>query len=204
MSILNDYCLKHIEMVGVIASIEKMLYQHDKITDTVQEIIERTHDHKFRKHNFPEKASEHILRLILWRKTGIKPEQALSGDVSHNGKLIEVKSFTSTGPSSFGPKEKWDVIYFMDMTNLPTTQMMTVYEVNLPMTSNNWQNLKVNKKETIGKQQGAGRRPRITFCHIKKQLPPECINVYFSGKFEDIFFHTGITRMNMAETVNTA
>ena len=43
---------------------------------------------------------------------------------------IEVKGFTSSGPSSFGPKEQWDILYFVDGKNI-NKRKIKIYEIKL-------------------------------------------------------------------------
>ena len=83
---------------------------------------------------------------------------------------IEVKGFSSDGPSSFGPKEKWDYLYFLDATNIIENKFI-VYEINLSSNSETWKNIKINKNQSFDDQCKQGRRPRISFMEIKKQIP---------------------------------
>ena len=74
--------------------------------------------------------------------------------------MIEAKSFTSCGPTSFGPRKKFDVIYFLDMRK-HTNDCIILWRLNLSSESADWKNLKLNEKQTISQQCDEKRRPRI-------------------------------------------
>ena len=97
---------------------------------------------------------------------------------------IEVKCFTSTGPSSFGPKECWDVLYFLDGCDYRNKQFK-LYRVDCSNDSETFQQLRVNKNDTFGNQCKQGRRPRICFKEVKKQLS-EHITLIFEGDIQSI------------------
>tara|TARA_Y100000356_G_scaffold107674_1_gene93825 strand:+ start:573 stop:1172 length:600 start_codon:yes stop_codon:yes gene_type:complete len=151
---------------------------------------------------FPQEISEHFIIYILrninkidarWCKDRGAP---ISGDgyipdndfivklkyIKSNVKLsieytglkkLEFKFFTSNGPCSFGPKEKWDTIYFLDGLNYQDYKFK-LYEIPLSNVSEEWKNLKVNKTETFADQASVGRRPRIKFDSIMSQLSNNC------------------------------
>ena len=97
----------------------------------------------------------------------------------------EVKAFTSDGPSSFGPKKKFGVIYFLDMRQWLTDKFI-LWKVNLTSESPEWKGIKMNKTQTHEEQCEEGRRPHISWNNIHSQIPDKCIKVY-EGNFEDIF-----------------
>ena len=73
---------------------------------------------KRRNENFPSDISENIVKFAIYKKYGVMPcWDTDKGDIVINKnnilKQIEVKGFMSVGPSSFGPKEMWDWIYFV-------------------------------------------------------------------------------------------
>ena len=75
-----------------------------------------------RRANFPETISEFITYTSLCKK-GLKiSNKVTSGDLYEiiDGKKlkIEVKCFSSDGPTTFGPKENWNKICFVDMTKI--------------------------------------------------------------------------------------
>jgi len=104
-----------------------------------------------------------------------------TGDLQCGDMSIEVKAFSSTGPTTFGPTEKWDRIYFLDATQF-NDSVFKVYECKLKNTNHIWQQLKVNKGETYGEHAKQGRRPRLCFTDICQQLGTNCKLI-----FEDTF-----------------
>ena len=101
----------------------------------------------WRNDNFPSHISENICKFAIFKKYGIMPTWNTSkGDlqiVMDNSVIqIEVKGFMSDGPSSFGPIENWDIIYFVDCKNFENKKFK-VYEINLSNTSDIWKKLKI-------------------------------------------------------------
>lgn len=190
MHVLSSFCEEHVRRICLIPCITMRIKNFHQENESIQYMAKLTRNTKFRRRNFPEDVSETMVRLILWKKYGIMPIQNKTGDLLYLSTNIEVKTFISKGPSSFGPKESWDEIFFLDLTKLDNTETKTrviLYKVCLSMESPAWQNIKVNKNETMGDQQRAKRRPRIDFYSIKKQLPPEHVRVEYDGYFEDLF-----------------
>jgi hypothetical protein len=87
-----------------------------------------------RTQNFPDYISENITKFIINKIQNLKTSQNSKEPVGFfnciNSKIgdleiindnevikVEVKCFTSKGPSSFGPKEKWNLLYFLDATD---------------------------------------------------------------------------------------
>jgi hypothetical protein len=110
---------------------------------------------KLRMPNFPEYLSENIIKFIIKNKLKLECENSLSGDLKINNLKIECKTFTSTGPISFGPNEKWDEIYFLDGTNWLKNNFI-LYQVKLKSNDKEWNKIKmkllknnVNKKEDL-------------------------------------------------------
>ena len=97
----------------------------------------------------------------------------------------EVKAFTSDGPSSFGPKKKFGVLYFLDMRDWLNNRFI-LWKVNVSTNSPEWRNIKMNKTETNEDQCKQKRRPHISWEKIYSQIPDKCIKVY-DGTFEGIF-----------------
>jgi len=61
--------------------------------------------------NFPSHISENIVKFALFKKYNIMPNwDTKTGDLDLFNLKIEVKGFSSTGPSSFGPTEEWDIL----------------------------------------------------------------------------------------------
>lgn len=149
--------------------------------------------------NMPEDISENIVKFILhyhpgvfkdtsskWTKSIIEKGQKITGDlVSDKEKTQECKCFTSDGPPSFGPKENWDVIYFLD-ARLWLEDKFVLWRVPLSNTSKEWKAIKMNKTETADDQNAQGRRPRITWESLKPQIESHCQKI-FEGTFDQIF-----------------
>ena len=56
----------------------------------------------------------------------------------------------------------------------------------LDLSNSQWNNLYINKTETLEIQVKQNRRPRITFNMVQSQYPSNCTEVY-SGTFDEIF-----------------
>jgi hypothetical protein len=153
---------------------------------------------KIRHQNTPEDITENIVKFIIrkyenektcvWCK-GVDKKYGLCGDLYSNKyekKLpIEVKSFTSNGPSQFGPNKKFGVLYFLDLRKWLNNEI-TLWKVNLSHQSNEFRNIKVNKTQTMGEQLLEGRRPHISWDDIHPQVSDFCEKIY-EGTFENIF-----------------
>lgn len=59
---------------------------------------------------------------------------------------IEVKGFMSDGPSSFGPTENWDCIYFVDCKDF-VCKKFKVYEIRLSNKSEIWENIRISGQD---------------------------------------------------------
>jgi len=151
--------------------------------------------------NIPEDISENIVKFIIriiladaecsWCKY-----LGMSGDLfSKKDGIIEVKAFSSDGPSSFGPRKKFDVIYFLDMRKW-LDDVIILWKVNLSNESSQWKELKMNKKEDHKAQSDRGVRPHIAWSKIYPQISEHCTKVY-EGTFEGIF--TPVVAVQVAE-----
>ena len=58
-------------------------------------------------------------------------------------KRIEVKAFMSDGPSSFGPTETWNWLYFVDAKDT-LTGFFKVYEIKCSNTSEEMKNVRIS------------------------------------------------------------
>ena len=96
--------------------------------------------------NFPSIISEHIAKFGLKKKGVDSNWDIQSGDLSTDTGLIEVKCFSSTGPSSFGPKEKWNKLVFVDATDFKLYNFK-VYCIDIPNDSPQWKGLVLSGKE---------------------------------------------------------
>jgi hypothetical protein len=134
---------------------------------------------KIRQPNFPETISEYIAKNLYSSKYNKCVKFGSSGDLVCDGKKIEVKAFTSDGPSSFGPDEKWDELIFVDAKDFKDMNFK-IYKISLANNSEKWKNIKVNANETFSKQCDDGKRPRICFKQIKDILKND-VELIFDG-----------------------
>jgi hypothetical protein len=63
--------------------------------------------------------------------------------------------------------------------------MFILYKVNLKKSSEEWNNIKVNKTQTFKDQCVQGRRPRITWKELHKQIE-NYSKIIFNGNILDI------------------
>ena len=169
----------------------------DNYVETMRIIKEN--DLPIRHQNPPEDVTENIVKFIInnydndptckWAKSIKHKSVKITGDLYSEKYPIdsppEVKAFTSDGPSSFGPKKKFGVIYFLDMREWLNDNFI-LWKLNLSNDSSEWKDIKMNKTQKYEEQCKEGRRPHISWDNIYSQMPDKCIKVY-SGKFEDIF-----------------
>ena len=153
---------------------------------------------KIRHQNTPEDITENITKFIIrkyendkscvWCK-GIDAKYGLTGDLYSNKyekiAQIEVKSFTSNGPSQFGPNKKFGVLYFLDLRKWLNNNII-LWKVKLNYLSDEFKHIKVNKTQTMGEQLLEGRRPHISWDNIYPQISDFCEKIY-EGTFENIF-----------------
>ncbi len=153
---------------------------------------------KIRHQNTPEDITENITKFIIrkyennqscvWCK-GVDKKYGWTGDLYSNeyekSTPIEVKSFTSNGPSQFGPDKKFGVLYFLDLRNWLDNKII-LWKVNLNYQSNEFKNIKINKSQTMEQQLLEGRRPHISWDNIYSQINNLCEKIY-EGSFENIF-----------------
>jgi hypothetical protein len=165
----------------------------EDLKDTIDDLLVLTRrlkarfEHKnvqYRLPNFPDYISENMVMRII-QQTDETCTRSCSGDLysSQQGK-IEVKCFTSVGPSSFGPKCEWDVIYFLDAMEW-TNNHFILYKINLKNSSEEWKRIKINKMESYTDQCDQKRRPRLAWSLLYPQIR-EHTEIVFDGAFEDI------------------
>ena len=152
--------------------------------------------------NPPEDVTENIVKFIIinydndhsckWAKS-----IQLSGDLYSDKYAIEtppeVKAFTSDGPSSFGPKKKFGILYFLDMRDWLNNRFV-LWKVDVSSDSPEWHNIKMNNTQTLKEQCEKGVRPHISWENIYSQIPDKCLKVY-DGTFEDIFIQQVVKRV---------
>jgi len=139
-------------------------------------------DYKAREPNFPEGLSEVAFCIHSESKRFIRlnGKSSASFDTFNlkTGRAEQVKaSSVESDLTSFGPKSRWDDLYFLDFYNggkLDGT--FNVYKIPSKLVYN----MKVNKKQTFKQQQAQKRRPRFSITEgiIKpKKLKPIATNV---------------------------
>ena len=142
---------------------------------------------KLRRPNIPEGLSENIVLRILKRRGKNVNWCAKTGDLVEtlNGITLklEVKCFSSVGPTSFGPTCTWHKLYFLDarsLANIYDIEQIRIkcFEINLSNSSSQWKNIKVNSIDTYEVQCKQGRRPRIQFDQIKTQIGNDITEIY--------------------------
>ena len=146
------------------------------------------HKIKIRLPNFQEGISENMVRLFIKNHENRPCECSKIGDLcvidKNDNKLkIEVKCFSSTGPTSFGPKESWDEIYFLDARKFANDKFI-IYKCNLKNNSKEWLNIMINKNKNYLDVCNEGKRPRLAFNLIQNQLTN--IKIVFDGNFNDM------------------
>jgi hypothetical protein len=150
--------------------------------------LDREYGYQTRRQGLPEHISENIVKFIIrnYLKDKTCTWACAVGDLSSAViKIIETKSFTSDGPTSFGPKQKWDAIYFLDARGWLTDKFI-LWEIRLANTHDIWKKIKVKKNQTKDEQSEEGRRPRISWDALYPQIKDHCTKVY-EGTFEGIF-----------------
>jgi len=167
---------------------KKILLAYNEYTNITIETNKKLKLKKIRKANFPCEISENIARVAI--KKHFQQDciwNIKSGDLQMSGKKVEVKSFSSKGPTSFGPSEKWDFLCFVDSTEHKKL-IFKVYFSKISNKSDIWQNIKVNKVQTYKNQCLQRRRPRLNFQSIMNQLKnsKKCLTKIFDGHIDDL------------------
>ena len=134
---------------------------------------------QIRNPNFPEHISETFCAYVLKHIDGMDDiSRECEGDLtSSRSPVIEVKTFSSDGPSSFGPDKRWNLIVFLDARNPSNWKVWKSDRCNREQLDT----VRVNRNATFGDQARQGRRPRMTFDDIKNQLPEGTFTEIFSG-----------------------
>jgi hypothetical protein len=162
-----------------------LLNSHIQKKKTIDGLNAKLINRKIRNDNFPSEISENIVKYAMFKKYNIMPSwDTKCGDLMILNYKIEVKAFSSIGPSSFGPTEYWDCIYFLDAIDYVKYHFI-VYEIKLASISDIWSNIKVNKSETMGDQIKQKRRPRLSFKNIKDQINGY-VCVIFDGHIDEL------------------
>ena len=170
-----------------LCKIKKLLKYYSEYCKLIQKMNNEflCSQRKIRQPNFPSEISENIARLVLQKLFKNTIEWDISGgDLRLNNKRIEVKAFSSQGPLSFGAKENWNYICFVDCRNF-NQKLFTVYFSRISNISNHWKSISLNKNEKYYQGCSRGIRPRISFNKIKKHLRSH-IKIVFNGKLSQL------------------
>ena len=175
--------------------LRRRFYDFKQSNLNLNEIIKST-GLPIRHQNPPEDITENTTKFIIrnhdndlsckWAKSIGK-----TGDLYSDNHIIEVKSFTSCGPSSFGPKKKFDVILFLDLRGWMDDRII-LWKVNVSNESIEWKHLKMNATQTFEEQCKIGVRPHISYDNIHTQIPDKCVKIY-EGTFEGIFIQQAMS-----------
>tara|TARA_Y100001973_G_C5169730_1_gene318295 strand:+ start:129 stop:725 length:597 start_codon:yes stop_codon:yes gene_type:complete len=141
-------------------------------------------DKKIRTINYPSEITENIVKFAIAKKYKVMGNWDIKpGDLKVLDKQIEVKGgFIENGPPTFGPREKWDWIYFVDCDKT-FDKKFKVYEIK--KTNIDFHTLKVNQIQTFGDQCLQGKRPRLVFSSIKEQFGDD-IQLIFDGYINEL------------------
>jgi len=162
---------------------------HMDLTD-----LKKTSGLNIRHQNPPEDITENMAKFIIHNYDN-DPSCKWSKGIGLKGDLFsskypmesppEVKAFTSDGPSQFGPKKAFGVLYFLDLRKWIEDQII-LWRVNLTNDSPEMKGIKMNKTQTHEDQCSEGRRPHISWDKLYPQISDHCEKI-FEGTFEDIF-----------------
>lgn len=166
--------------------VEILLDNYIKTFDLIKNINKSLSKKKIRNQNFPSEISENIVKFVLCKKYKVMPSwDTNEGDLTILNKKIEVKGFMSTGPLSFGPSENWSLLYFVNAIDFQKKNFK-IYEIKLSNNDTLWSNIKINKNESYKDQCNQGRRPRLSFDILQKQMKDYC-KLIFDGNIKDLY-----------------
>lgn len=126
-----------------------LLIVMDLLNDYIKDIINKRKINKIlgtkkiRMPNFPSEISENLVRLMIKKVTNIEYDWNTDiGDLylSDGSTYLEIKAFSSLGPLSFGPTEKWNILYVLDSIDF-MQKKFRLYKVNLKNTDLEWRNV---------------------------------------------------------------
>lgn len=118
---------------------------------------------------FPGDLSEYIALLCCKRKLKQIANLSSPGDIICGNKRIEVKAFLNVNtPISFGPKQQWDSIIFVDATDYMNYNFK-VYHLCISNINTKWKNLKINKM-LVKKYNTKSKKIMTNFTYLKKSF----------------------------------
>lgn len=178
--IIQEFTLQKLEIY-----LDAYIKTHNIIDDMNLTLTNR----KIRKPNIPSEITENIVRFVLKKIKNIDVKWDIKGcDLLWDNKIIEVKGFSSSGPNSFGPNTKWDILYFVDALEFKNKKFK-VYEIHLSNSSNIFRNIKLNKKDTYGQIADSNRRGKLRGCFYKQFKPQleEYCELIFDGFISELY-----------------
>lgn len=169
--------------------LESMLDKYIDYSLFITNLNKRLNKKKCRNQNFPSEISENICKFAIYKKYKIMPSwDTTKGDLIMLSQQIEVKGFMSDGPSSFGPSEKWDKIYFVDCRSF-ANKKFKVFEIKLSHKHPNWRAIKLTQNSTFGEIADSNKRGQLR-ANFYKTFQPQLKNycqLIFDGSFNDLF-----------------
>lgn len=110
--------------------------------------------------NFPEEISEGLcclkLNKLLYYKKAVNSKSKITFDCFDANATYQVKGSCSTGPSSFSPKDNYDMVLFFKF-DMDTTRY-NIYEID----KCDIDNIQVNSGQSVLDQRKTGKRPRTS------------------------------------------
>lgn len=169
--------------------LEEMIDKYNELYLFYNDMNKKLKIKQMRKPNYPPEITENLVKFAIIKKYNLSPcWDTKKGDLILYGIQLEVKGsidLINGGPSSFGPKEEWSRIYFVDAVNC-NTKNFKIYEIKLSNKNKIWKNINVSKSQTYQEQCLQQRRPRINFTELIKQIPKNFINIIFDDNFNNL------------------
>lgn len=133
---------------------------------------------KIRNPNMPSHIIEILVRVVLSSILGVQINaETDSGDLNFKTPrglvVFESKAYSSCGPTSFGPTEKWSWIVFVDAT-LVREKHFKVYLIPLSNTSEEWRGINLRKEQIEFDSDGAPDLPEDLKTKTGKELRELC------------------------------
>jgi len=152
--IMNKWLETYNRTLIVVKEDNEILSKPNDISYRVSSIVAKLRIHKknIRNDNFPSHLSENIAKFAIFKKYSTMPwwdtdkGDLIIVNIAGGGeviKRIEVKAFMSDGPSSFGPTETWNWLYFVDAKDT-LTGFFKVYEIKCSNTSEEMKNVRIS------------------------------------------------------------
>ncbi len=151
---MNKWLETYNRRLIAVKEVNEILKPNDNISSRMSNILAKLRikkNKKVRNDNFPSHLSENIAKFAIFKKYSTMPSwETDKGDLiiisPGSGEIIkriEVKAFMSDGPSSFGPTETWDWLYFVDAKDT-LDGSFKVYEIKCSNTSEEMKNVQLS------------------------------------------------------------